>query len=257
MQPVVFLRTALRGTFVTLHLLLGVSVASALRMRHGRHWHLSDTGQGMIRWWMQNVTRCLGIRIAQYGQPAGRQVLLTANHVSFLDIIVISSIMPVRFLAKDTLRYWPIVGYLSMLSGTLFIKRGRRSLLARTIENLRHALHLERPVAVFPEGTTSLGNSVMKFHPGLYQAAIDSNAPVQAIALRYVRNGQSDRIAAYIGKDNFIMTLLRVINQPATHVHLTFCEPVTSQDKTRQQLALHTHGQVSRAIEQGSVVPLH
>lgn len=257
MQPAMFPRAAWRGTFVLLHLLIGMSMASALRLRHGRDWHVAEPGQAMIQWWMQHVTRLLGIRIAQYGQPVGRQVMFTANHVSFLDIIVISSVTPVRFLSKHTIRYWPLVGYMSMISGTLFIRRGRRSIMTRTIDTLRQALHLQRPVVVFPEGTTSLGERVLKFHTGLFQAAIDSSIPVQAIALRYLRNGRPDRIAAYIERDNFLTTLLRIISQPVTHVHLTFCEAIAGHDKSRQQLAQHTHQQVSRVLEEGKVLPLH
>lgn len=257
MQPAFLLRASARCALVILYLLLGVTVASVLRLRYGSHWHLAQAGQSMIQWWMQKVTRFCGIRIAQYGQPAGKQVLFTANHVSFLDIIVISSITPVRFLSKDTIRYWPVIGYLTMLSGTLFIRRGRRSIMTRTIETLCHALHLERPVVVFPEGTTSFGDRVLKFHTGLYQAAIDSSIPVQAVALRYLRGGQPDRIAAYIEKDSFLMSFLRVISQPVTHVHVSFCEPVMAHERTRQELARHTHAQVTRVLEHGAVLSLH
>lgn len=256
MQPAMFPRAAVRGAFVLCHFVIGISVASALRLRHGRDWHLTRTGQASIQWWMQHITRIIGIRIAQYGQPVGRQAFFTANHISFLDIIVISSITPVRFLSKDTIRYWPLVGYLTSLSGTLFIKRGRRSVMSQTLDTLREALQTARPIVVFPEGTTSLGEHVMKFHTGLYQAAIDSNIPVQAIALRYLRDAQPDRISAYIDKDSFVFTLLRIISQPVTHVHVAFCEPITRHTLTRQALAEHTRQQVSNVIIQGQTLPL-
>jgi 1-acyl-sn-glycerol-3-phosphate acyltransferase len=165
--------------------------------------------------------------------------------------------VPVRFLSKHTVRYWPLIGTLTEWSGTVFIERGKRSLIHRTVEALDSALRETRPVAIFPEGTTGLGDKLKKFHTGLFQAAIDSQTPVQAIALRYLRNGQVDRTAAYIDKDNFVLKILAVMAQPYTEVHVHFCTPITPvQDQDRQALARATHAQIEEIINgQAGLVP--
>lgn len=201
-----------------------------------------------IQHWMQRTARLLGLRIHQVNRPRLQHTLFVANHISFLDIIVISAIVPVRFLSKHTVSYWPIIGTLTKFSGTVFIQRGKRSLIHRTVEAIDGALREARPVVIFPEGTTGLGDTIKKFHTGLFQAAIDSQALVQAIALRYLRKGAVDRIAAYIDKDNFVMKLGAIMAQPCTDVHVQFCAPLTPPQGSRQSLAQITHEQIEMAL---------
>ena len=232
-----------------LYLLLGVVLGTTLRLRDGRHWHLTSRGQAITRWWMQQLTRIVGIRITQYGRPLTANVMLVANHISFLDIMVISSIVPARFLSKHTVRYWPIIGYLTRLAGTVFIERGKPSQLTPTLVALGQALRSGRPMLIFPEGTTSLGTQVLKFHSGLFQAAIENKAPVQAVSLHYRRAARADRIAAYIDKDNFLVSLLRLMAQARTEVHLGFSAPLDSSGQTRQQLAASCHACISQTLQ--------
>lgn len=211
-------------------------------------------GQAAFQQWMQRVAYILGLRITQYNRPRNTSTLFIANHISFLDIVVIAAIAPVRFLAKHTVSYWPIIGTLTALSGSVFIRRGKRSFIHRVIEAIDLALRETRPLLIFPEGTTGLGDHLKKFHTGLFQAAIDSQTPLQAIALRYVRNGQADRTAAYIDKDNFISKLIRIMAQPHTDLEIHFCSPVTPDEHTRHDLAQLTRRQIESAL---GFTPLH
>lgn len=241
-------RAAIRGSQFITHLSLGVILGSAYRLRYGRHWHLTVTGQASIRWWAQHMTRIVGIRITQYGRPLSADVMHVANHISYLDILVISSIVPVRFLSKHTLRYWPIVGYLAQLCGTVFIQRAKSSRLSQTLDALRAALRSGRPLLIFPEGTTSLGTEVLKFHSGLFQAAINNKVPVQTLTLHYRRDGRADRIAAYIDKDNFLISLLRLMAQSKTEAHIHFSPPIDSTAHTRQQLAAYCQAHIRHTL---------
>lgn len=242
------MRVALRGTRFVLHLGLGLVLASSYRLFRGPHWHLSPAGQTLIHWWMRHSTRIVGIRITQYGQPLRSHTLLVCNHISFLDIVTISSVLPVRFLSKHSVRYWPLIGYLSAISGSLFIERGKHRQLQRSLDALRHALNSARPVLVFPEGTTSLGTEVRPFHSGLFQAAIDRQVPVQALTLHYRHDGQADRLAAYIEKDNFLLNLLRLMARAKTEVHLSFTPPIDSHGHTRRSLAAYCHARISQNL---------
>jgi 1-acyl-sn-glycerol-3-phosphate acyltransferase len=242
-------RAAYRGTHFVLHMTLGLLFTSAYRLRYGQHWHQTPAGQTLISWWMQCLIHLLGIRINRYGRPLATNVLFVSNHISFLDIVVIASHVPVRFLAKHNVRHWPIFGYLAALSGSLFIHRGKRRELNRTLTTIKQAMSEARPVLIFPEGTTSLGNQVLKFHSGLFQAAIDSHVPVQPVTLHYRRNQQVDRIAAYIEQDNFLISLLRLMAQAHTEVHLSFTPPVDSHGHTRQSLAAFCQARISQNLQ--------
>lgn len=236
MKIIANLHALLRCVLVCAHILIGVPMVFVYRLRYGKHWYVKPAGLTAKRWWMLNMNSLLGIRIAQYGQIDRQPLLYVANHVSFLDIIVMSGITDVRFLSKHTLRYWPLVGTLAHMSGTLFIKRDKRSLIARVISTVSEALTSSH-IVVFPEGTTSLGDNVKHFHAGLFQAAIDAGVPVQPIAIRYLHHGKLDRTAAYIENDNIIVSLWRLLKRSYTDVHLIFGDTLTSTGQTRQQLA--------------------
>lgn len=221
-----------------------------LRVGLGSDWYITPTGRVLTHWWMRHLTRMLGIRIYQHGSPPEQHAFYVGNHVSFIDILVVLSITHLNFLSKDTIRYWPIVGYISSTAGTIFIKRGKRSRVSRVIDSITEALNRGRSVMVFPEGTTTLGKEPTKFHSGLFQSAINSQTPVQAVAIRYLKDGELDRDAAYIDNDNLLVTLYRIIKRPKTEVHLTFCPPIVPDDQERTELANQARQQIIDAFSQ-------
>lgn len=222
----------------------------ALRISVGRDWYISDIGHTLTHWWMRYFTRNLGIRIYQHGSPPVQHAFYVGNHVSFLDILVVLSITHLNFLSKSTVRYWPVIGYITAATGTIFIKRGKRRRLNDVIDSIAQALNRGRSVMVFPEGTTTLGKEPQKFHSGLFQSAINSHTPVQAVAIRYLKNGELDRDAAYIDNDNLLVTLYRIIKRPLTEVHLTFCPPLIPEEHDRTELATMTRQQIIKAFSQ-------
>lgn len=248
MQLIQLVRAATRGTRFILHLFVGVILGSVFRLRLGPHWYLKPTGQAVIRRWMQHGTRIVGIHVNTYGRPLHGKVLLVSNHISFLDILIISSVTPVRFLAKHSIRYWPIIGYLSTLSGSLYIERGKHRSLNRSLQALRHALSHPAPVLIFPEGTTSAGTLVLPFYSGLLQAALDRQVPVQALTLHYRHDEQADRLAAYIDKDNFLFSLLRLMARDRTEAHLSFTPAIDGHGHTRRSLAAFCHARISQNL---------
>ena len=108
MKVKTLVRATLRGTQFILLLTLGVLLVGLSRLLNGRHWHLTEQGQARIRWWTQQLTRIVGIRIIQYGRPVAAHVLFVSNHISFLDTIVITSTVPARFLSKHSVRSEPV-----------------------------------------------------------------------------------------------------------------------------------------------------
>src|SRR4029077_12619967 len=118
------------------------------------------------------VPALLGIRISTDGAPwALRPELLVANHTSWLDIVIISSIVPAIFVAKQEVEGWPIFGWLAQLQRSIFVNRDRRQLIDTTISLVADALVAGEIVAIFPEGTSTDGTDVFPFRSALIGAA--------------------------------------------------------------------------------------
>ena len=104
-------------------------------------------------------------------------MLIVANHISWLDIFVLNALQPARFIAKAELQRWPVVGRLIANAGTLFIERERRRDTHTVNRHTVEALARGDVVAVFPEGTTSDGTGLLKFHSSLLQPIVDAGGP--------------------------------------------------------------------------------
>ena len=244
------IRATLRGMYLFVQLILCIVLILLLRVMFGRNWYLTPAGLSITHWWMRHFCRFLGLRIYQHGSPPAQTAFYVGNHISFLDILAVLSITQLNFISKESVRYWPVIGYISSAIGTIFIKRGKRSLVARVIESICEVLKQGRSVMVFPEGTTSHEKEPRKFHSGLFQAAINSDTPIQTVAIRYIRDGELDRDAAYIDNDNLLITLYRVIKRPHTDVHLTFCPLIHPAGQERTALATRSRQLVIDAFSQ-------
>ena len=114
-------------------------------------------------------------------------MLLVANHISWLDILVMHAARHCRFVSKADVRHWPLIGTLATGGGTLYIERESRRDAMRVVHHMAESLKRGEIVAVFPEGTTSDGVALLPFHANLIQAAISADAPVQPVALSFHR----------------------------------------------------------------------
>ena len=145
-------------------------------------------------------------------------VLIVANHISWLDIFVLNSLQPARFIAKADLRRLPVAGRLIANVGTLFIERERRRDTHTVNRHTVEALARGDVVAVFPEGTTSDGTGLLKFHSSLLQSAVDAKGHVQPIAIRYRTPGDEHCAApAYVGELSLFGSFWRVTGERADH----------------------------------------
>lgn len=137
--------------------------------------------------------------------------LLTANHVSWLDILILLAHLPARPVAKHEVRGWPVIGRLATGTGTIFIDRTRPRTLPAAVAQVTAALRSGRPVAVFPEGTTWCGRTGGMFRPAMFQAAIDASVPVVPVSLHYRSgDGRATTVAAFVGDDTLAASLIRV-----------------------------------------------
>lgn len=233
----------LRGLRLVIHLLVGLTLAAAVGLSFGKL-----QPEPLIRWWSEILLEIFDIRLAVHGRGLAGQRVLVANHISWLDIPVIGALEATRFVAKSEIRDWPIAGWLARAAGTFFIQRGKggaRPLLERAAPHLAAG----GSFVFFPEGTTTDGRQVLRFHPRLFAAAADNGVPVQPIALRY-----SGEVAPFIGEDDLVSHILRLLKQPRLTVEVSYCVPLSGLQ--RETLATHAE-QVIRAaaVRESPIAP--
>ena len=117
--------------------------------------------------------------------------LIVSNHLSYLDILVISSVCQAVFISKSEVRNWPIFGTLARMAGTIFIDRGRKTAVSKHLSSIASTLKTGIPVVLFPEGTSSDGSTVLPFRSSLLQAAVISHTAIIPAAISYDLQGGS------------------------------------------------------------------
>jgi 1-acyl-sn-glycerol-3-phosphate acyltransferase len=182
----------------------------------------------------------LGIPLHVTGHaPAQGPMLLVANHLSWLDILVLHAARHCRFVSKSDVKHWPLIGTLATGGGTLYIEREKRRDAMRVVHHMAESLKAGDIVAVFPEGTTGDGRALLHFHANLVQAAISAHAPVQPVALRYVerQGGKDSDGPLWLGDDTLLSSLWRTLAGRPFAAHVRFGEPQVAQGRDRRQWA--------------------
>lgn len=177
-----------------------------------------------IQAWAQVMLRRLAIKLIVNGAPPQRgPVLLAANHISWLDIVVIHAARHCRFISKSDIQHWPVLGMLATGGGTLYIERESRRDAMRVVHVMAERLSAGDVLGVFPEGTTGDGSHVLPFHANLLQAAIAAHAPIQPVALQFMdAQGQQSFVPCYIGDDTLLRSLWRTLCANGIQAVVTF-----------------------------------
>lgn len=150
--------------------------------------------------WSAALLDALGIEVEADLTHAVPGALLVANHISWIDIFVINAVMPSAFVSKEEVRRWPIIGWLAAKNDTVFLRRGSRGHARIINEQVAGLLGQGKHVAVFPEGTTTDGRSLLHFHAALLQPALAAGRPVLPAAISYWElDGQRSLAPRYDG----------------------------------------------------------
>jgi 1-acyl-sn-glycerol-3-phosphate acyltransferase len=172
--------------------------------------------------------------------------LLVTNHVSYVDIMLLASVVGLSFVSMAELRGWPVLGFLSRLAGTVFIDRSRKRELVAVNERIEQVLAEGRLLVAFAEGANSSGEEVQPFRPSLLEPAARGGLPVHYAALTY-RTHNSDRPAservAWFGGAPFLPHFLRLIRGYPVHAVVRF-GPAPLRSRDRKALARELHGAV-------------
>ncbi len=200
-----------------------------------------------VQAWARRMLEVLGIGLQLRGQPpASGPMLLVANHISWLDILVMHAARHCRFVSKSDVKHWPLIGTLATGAGTLYIERESRRDAMRVVQQMAERLAAGDVLAVFPEGTTSDGVDLLPFHANLIQAAVSANAPVQPVALQFVgtRTGRISLAPCYIGDDTLVGSIWRTLaGDPVTAV-VSYGRPQQAQGRERRAWAADLQLQV-------------
>ncbi len=193
-----------------------------------------------IRIWSRQALGIVHLRLTVRGSLPSGQVptLIVSNHVSWLDICVLNTVLPLRFVAKADVRRWPLVGFLVSRVGTIFIERRSPLDTVRTNRAIAEALTRGEHVAMFPEGTSTDGTEVRPFHASLFQPGLGPVARVVAVALRYVNSDGSVNLnASYAGERSLWESFRLVVARRALHAELIFAGSIDVSGKTRGDIA--------------------
>lgn len=166
--------------------------------------------------------RRLGIELQPEGEFPSRG-LLVANHLGYLDVLVLSALHPCVFVSKKEVRSWPLFGLMAKLSGTLFVDRARTSAAHTANAEMSNTLAKGVVVVLFPEGTSSDGSTVLPFRPALFDAATKAGANVVSAHMSYdVADGSPARDVCYWGSMSFFPHLLRLLSRHQIRARVRF-----------------------------------
>ncbi|MFI8744795.1 lysophospholipid acyltransferase family protein [Pseudomonas sp. NPDC077186] len=242
------LRLSLRLAHLLLVIACGALLAGVVSLceRLVRH-DLMALRQRLTRWFLARLSGALPFRVRVEGELPAQPMLWVANHVSWTDIPLLGALQPISFLSKAEVRSWPLAGWLAHKAGTLFIRRGSgdSNLVG---EQLGRHLQRGRHLLIFPEGTTTDGLSLRTFHGRLLASAIDSGVAVQPVAIRYLRAGQPCPVAPFVGDDDMLSHLLRLLRSQAGEVQIQLLAPIASASASRNELARQAQSRIAAAL---------
>lgn len=243
------LRLSLRLAHLALVILFGTLLAGVVSLCERVVQHdLMPLRQRLTRWFLARLGGALPFRVKVAGELPDQPMLWVANHVSWTDIPLLGALQPMSFLSKAEVRDWPVAGWLAHKAGTLFIRRGSGDSSQISQQLTRH-LQQKRPLVIFPEGTTTDGLGVRTFHGRLLSSAIDSGVALQPVAIRYLRAGQPCPVAPFIGDDDMLSHLLRLLASPACEVEIRLLAPVPSKSRSRNELARHCQTMIANVLQ--------
>ncbi len=200
--------------------------------------------------WATRLLAILAVRVRVHGQPpASGGILIAANHVSWVDIHLLHSLLPARFISKAEVRNWPVIGRFAEAAGTVFLVREKKADAMRVNQLMAEHLREGDCLALFPEGTTSDGRSLLPFFPSLFQPAVEAQATVWPVRIRYLNHDGSPCLeAAYFGQISLGESLLKILKLKEVRAEVAFLPPIAGAGLTRRELARAAEEAIRRSF---------
>ncbi|ASK26623.1 1-acyl-sn-glycerol-3-phosphate acyltransferase [Neisseria chenwenguii] len=195
-----------------------------------------------IQIWSLRVMASCGMKLETFGVPpsSAHGQLVVANHISWMDIMAFNGAFPGRFVAKDDVAGWPVIGYLATQAQTVYVARNKGTAgNGEKIRTVTQALQNGDTVALFPEGTSTGGSSILPFKTSFFQAAYDAGVPIVPALCRYPNpDGTSPSPhSAYHTDISLWQSIIMIISQPESKAELHFLPPVSPHEDRRESAA--------------------
>ncbi len=198
--------------------------------------------------WSAALLDALGVELENDLSHAVPGALLVANHISWIDIFVINAVLPSAFVAKEEVRHWPLIGWLAAKNDTVFLRRGSRGHARIINEQVANVLDQGKYVAVFPEGTTTDGRSLLHFHAALIQPALAAGRPVLPVAISYWdREGGRSLAPRYDGDISLGQCTAAIIGCQRTIARLMTMPLLGLNGEDRRQVAAEARDAIALA----------
>jgi 1-acyl-sn-glycerol-3-phosphate acyltransferase len=211
-----------------------------------------DTMERRARWLHESgvlVMKCMGIGLKVTGTPPASG-LLVSNHLSYLDILIFGSAAPCYLVSKVQIGRWPFFGTLARAGGTIFVDRASRSSAESVTVQIAERLKGPVPVLFFPEGTSTDGTELLRFHSRFFTPAVEAGLPVTTAAVRYVPgDGFPERELCWYGDAEFLPHIWKVLAGPDFSAEISFGPPRIYTN--RRYAADATHAEIEAMRESG------
>lgn len=246
MQPASLSKRIVRILFRGSGLVCGITCCLAEYFLRRCGGQLSEqTRVEVLHRWSRWTLAHMRVSIDASGVPAGAG-LIASNHLSYLDILVYSAITPCAFVSKSEVRNWPGVGWIATLAGTIYVDRSRRSETHAIQPEMQAALANGLKLVLFPEGTSTDGTSVLRFHSSLFQAAVDLQAPIFAAGLTYtVPDGVASTDACWWGDMTLFPHITKLLGKHSVTATINFSAS-SFRFADRKQAAQQLHEEVEQ-----------
>ncbi len=206
---------------------------------------------GTIRTWTTGLLVIFGVRTRVRGPVPTAPFFLVANHLSYLDILVLGSTLGATFISKHDIARWPVLGHLARVTGTIFVNRERRRDAVRVLREIDRAWGEGAGIVLFPEGTSSRGDRIYPLKSALLEWAVRQDKPVHAAALRYETgdpDAPADELVCWWGDVPFGDHASRLLVLPGIEATITF-HPSAANESDRNRLAEILHARLSELHE--------
>ena len=199
--------------------------------------------------WLQatalRLITSLGVGVRVMG-PAPTCGLVVSNHLSHIDAMIYAAIVPSVMVAKAEIRHWPLIGMMARACGTLFVDRSSRSSALEVTDQVAECLKGPLPVLFFPEGTSTDGSEVLRFHSRLFTPAVEAGVPITTATIRYViEDGTPERELCWYGDTFLVPHLWKALGVTGFYAEVRFGEPKIYLH--RREAADRTHDEIAAA----------
>ena len=206
----------------------------------------------IIRFWCKRLLSIFEIKVEVTGLGTylinQKKYLMVANHISWMDIIVIQSIKPCIFVAKSDVASWPLFGWVAQMTGTIFIKRDKVSDIKKALKKMKRRL-IKRSVCIFPEGTSTSGRYLLPFKSNLFQSSIDTNKSILPLCLRYEQNNTYSDKAAFVDEMSLVDSINKIKQEKDIYVIVEVLQPIRPR-YNRKELASYTQEMIRKNLSQ-------